>query len=247
MTNSKSKISVSVVLSVYNEEVLLEAALDKCLKIFNNDFDDYELIIVNDGSKDKTKSILETKYCNHPNIVHLDNYINLNQGVSIQRGMAVSSKEFVVYNGIDLPLDPEDIRYYIDKMNEIDILVLERQKYNGATQWRLLTSKVNQAIRKILFPILSKGFQDLNFTQIYRKSILHQIMPLAKSPAFTAPEMILRAKVLGLNIKTVTAKYDSRLHGRGALGKVHDILWTIYDMFRFRYLLWIGLKKHAKT
>jgi len=63
-------------------------------------------------------------------------------------------------------------------------------------------------------------------------------MPLAKSPAFTLPEMILRAIKLNLNVHAETVAYRSRPSGKGAFGKPHDVLWTLYDMLRFRLKVW---------
>lgn len=244
---SKSTKSISVVIPIYNEEKIVEGAINKCLEALEKDFEDYELIIVNDGSKDNTQQILHNSFSAHPRVVLLPNHVNLNQGISVQRGMAVANKEFVVHNGIDLPLKPVELREKLEVMADADMLVLQRKEYSGATTWRLITSNVNILIRKILFPVLTNGFKDMNFTQIYRRQIISQILPLAKSPAFTTPEMIMRAKYLGFKIITAEAEFQERPHGKGSLGKLHDILWTVYDMFRFRYLLWIGIDKHGKV
>jgi undecaprenyl-phosphate 4-deoxy-4-formamido-L-arabinose transferase len=97
---------------------------------------------------------------------------------------------------------------------------------------------INRLLLKILFPRAVRGISDLNYTQIYNTEILSKITPLAKSPAFTTPEMFLRAKYLNLNVKTRLVEYNPRLSGKGAFGKPHDILWSLYDMLRFRVKLW---------
>lgn len=244
---TRSPISVSVIIPVYNEEKLVKSAIEDCLRKLDADFEDYELIIIDDGSKDETAQIIKACFSGEPRLVFLPNYINLNQGASAQRGMAVASKDYTVHNGIDLPLDIKDLRALLDDIKDADVLILQRRQYSGATNWRLFTSNINIFIRKLLFPLLTKGVKDMNYTQIYRRSILSAIMPLAKSPAFTTPEMILRAKTLGLKVETRDVVFHPRSHGSGSLGKLHDILWTIYDMFRFRYLLWIGLQVHGKV
>ena len=168
--------------------------------------------------------------------------------MTVQRGFKIATKEFVTFNGIDLPLAIDEIRAVLEqKKPETDLIVLERKIYSGATAWRKITSNVNFAIRRILFPQLSADFSDMNFTQIYRQSILHDIMPLAKSPAFTTPEFIFRAKLTGLQIEIMDANFYERKHGTGSLGKLHDILWTLYYMLRFRYLTWIGIDIHGKV
>jgi glycosyltransferase involved in cell wall biosynthesis len=243
----KSNIGLSLVIPIYNEEKLVEEALRNCITQLDKDFTNYEIIVVDDGSKDNTSAILKEKFSSQANIVFLPNYINLNQGISVQRGFAIAQKEFVVFNGIDLPLAISEIRTLLESIGDADLLVLERKMYAGATSWRLVTSNVNFFIRKMLFPILTKGLKDMNFTQIYRQNIIKTVLPLAKSPAFTTPEMIMRGKINGFKVETRTIEFHARKHGSGSLGKLHDILWTIYDMFRFRYLLWIGLDVHGKV
>jgi glycosyltransferase involved in cell wall biosynthesis len=244
---SKCSISISLIIPIYNEEALVKAAVENCLQQLEHDFIDYELILIDDGSRDTTASILKAHFSNHNRVVFLPNMINLNQGVSVQRGYAVAKKTFAVHNGIDLPLSIVELRVLVEDIGDADVMVLQRKQYSGATSWRLVTSNVNILIRTLMFPILSRNLKDMNFTQIYRMDQVQNIMPLAKSPAFTTPEMIFRAKDAGLKIKIKDVQFHARTHGSGSLGKLHDILWTIYDMLRFRYLMWIGLDKHGKV
>jgi dolichol-phosphate mannosyltransferase len=239
--------SVSVIIPIYNEEKIIESAIKQCIDALEEGFEDYELIIVNDGSKDSTQSIIERLCKENKHILLLPNYVNLNQGISVQRGMVAASKDYIVHNGIDLPLKPSEIKNEIEKIGDTDVLIFERKTYSGATTWRLLTSNINILLRRLLFPQLASGFKDMNFTQIYRGAIIKEIIPLAKSPAFTTPEMIIRARLKGYKIKTVDAEFVERKSGKGSLGKPHDIVWTIYDMIRFRYLLWIGIERHGKA
>lgn len=242
----KSKKSLSLIIPIYNEEVLVYDAIKECLTKLEQNFEDFELIIVDDGSKDNTSKIIQENFSNNPHIVFCQNYVNLNQGISIQRALIIASKDYISHNGIDLPLNVNDLKDTLDQCDDFDIIVFQRVQYTGATKWRKLTSNINITLRKILFPKLSSGIDDMNFTQVYPKKIIHQIMPLAKSPAFTTPEIIMRAKLLGCKMHLKELVFHARQHGRGSLGKLHDILWTIYDMVRFRILIWVGINKHGR-
>jgi undecaprenyl-phosphate 4-deoxy-4-formamido-L-arabinose transferase len=90
-----------------------------------------------------------------------------------------------------------------------------------------------------LFPRLSRKTPVLNFTQIYRKRIIDQIVPLSRSPIFVWPELIYRAKLLS-DSKWKNAKVKCRVENlrKGAFGHPHDIIWGMYDMARFRIRLW---------
>jgi glycosyltransferase involved in cell wall biosynthesis len=238
---------VSVVLPVYNEEQILSRAVRKVYEVLERDFSEFEIILIDDGCRDGSYNIMVDLQMEFANIKVLQNLVNLNQGVSIQRGFTVAKYEYVLHNGIDLPLKPEDIKQVILDMGDNDLYVLERNIYAGATLWRKIVSKINIGLRKILFPVLSKKITDMNFVQVYKQNIIKSVLPLAKSPAFTTPEMIFRARHNEYKVASRYIDFEERLVGKGSLGKLHDILWSTYDMFRFRFLLWIGLAKHGKT
>ena len=241
--NSLKTKSVSLILPVYNEVMLLENAVSLCLNALSKSFSDFEIILVDDGSYDGTGELMDKLAQNNQRIKVLHNYVNLNIGVSIQRGMLYANYDYVTYNAVDLPLDPDDMIKHIQSMNDSDIMVLQRNSFSGYEKWRVFTSLSNRLLVKIFFPISSKGIYDFNFTQIFRKHIVKIIIPLAKSPTTTTSEMIIRAKCLKLNIETVIVDYKPRISGKGAFGKPHDILWSLYDLIRFRLNLWNNKSK----
>lgn len=227
----KIEESLSLVIPVFNERKLIEECVKMCVEALSRHFKEFELILVDDGSTDGTGEIMDQSAKNDDRIKVIHNIVNLNVGVSVQRGLVSATKEFVVHNAVDLPLAVEDISDLIGYAREHDVLVLERKSYAGYTLWRWVTSKINRGLIRVLFGC---KIHDLNFTQIYRRDVIPRILPLAKSPAFTTPEMIIRALRLGLRVKTVPVEYRPRTHGKGAFGRPHDMLWSLYDMLRFR-------------
>lgn len=242
----KSNKSISVVLPAFNEEQIIEKNVRYVYECLDKDFEDFELIVVDDASTDSSPKILQKLASELPNLMLLHNYVNLNQGTSFQRGAGAATKEIVTHNAIDLALDPKEYKKLVEEQfSTADVLVLQRKIYAGATAWRKFVSFANKALRGLLFPKLTSGIVDMNFVQFYKQKHLKALLPLSKSPAFTTPEMIFRAKLLGLKVETLDFDYQPREVGNGSLGKFHDIAWSMYDMFRFRYLLWIGFKKNA--
>ena len=234
--------SLSLVIPVFNEKDLIADSIKNCYESLVRDFEDFELILVDDGSIDGTGEAMESLARDNNRIRVIHNGRNLNVGVSIIRAFEISSKGYLVHNAADLPLNPKDIpRLIRDLAVDCDVLVLERERYEGSTLWRKITSGINRLLIHMLFPIASRGIRDMNFTQIYRREAFGPIAPLSRSPAFTTPEMILRARYKGLNIRTATVYYSPRSKGKGAFGKPRDILWSLYDMLRFRLKSWRGL------
>lgn len=235
----KSGKTVSVVIAGYNEEENINRAAREMYKTLDASFENFELILVDDASKDRTAELMRIFGEGKDNVSVLENGINLNFGTSVLRGMLQAKYDYITFTAADLPVAPEDIVSLINQMDdECDMLVMERTDYL-TTKWRAITSSVNTILLHILFPKLTKGTPILNYSQIYRKRIMHRITPLARSPIFVWPELIFRTKMLEdikwENVK-VTCRVDN-LRG-GAFGHPHDIIWGMYDMFRFRIRLW---------
>ena len=232
--------SLSVVLAGYNEESNIEQAVKETIEMLEANYEDYELILVNDASKDQSANMMQQLASSNPKIKYIENYINLNFGTSVLRGMLMAQKEYVIFNAMDLPLDPSLIPDYLTIMVEekADVLVLEREGYQ-TTKWRKVTSNVNHMMLCVLFPKLVKNTPVLNYVQIYKREKLNGILPIARSPIFVWPELIFRAKLkkdyLVKNVKAPCQVINVR---KGAFGKPHDIIWGIYDMLRFRIRLW---------
>jgi undecaprenyl-phosphate 4-deoxy-4-formamido-L-arabinose transferase len=232
--------SINVIVPVYNERDILVPAIEHCMTVLSGDFEDFELILVDDGSIDGTGEAMDELAGADNRIRVLRNNVNLNVGISVQRAMAIASKEFVVHNAVDFPLEAEDIAGLVSHMEDCDVLVLERKSYAGYTAWRWITSKINRVLLRVMFG--ATGISDLNFTQMYRTEIIPRILPLARSPSFTTPEMILRAWRIGLRLKSVEVDYNPRTFGKGSFGRPHDMMWSLYDMIRFRLKEWGKLK-----
>lgn len=235
----KSEKTVSVVIAGYNEEENIKRAATEMYETLDAAFETFELILVDDASKDKSVELMREFGDEKDNVTVLENGINLNFGTAVLRGMLQAKYDYITFTAADLPLSPDDIVSLVNQMNDdCDMLVMERTDYL-TTKWRAVTSSVNTILLHVLFPKLTKGTPILNYSQIYRKRIMNKIIPLARSPIFVWPELIFRAKLLEdskwENVK-VKCRVDN-LRG-GAFGHPHDIIWGMYDMFRFRIRLW---------
>lgn len=230
--------SVSVVLAGYNETANIDRAMEETYRTLKEHFARFELILVDDASKDDTREKMQRFAETHPGTTALPDYVNLNFGTAVLRGLCAATGDLLVFNACDLPLANEDMIALLDGMeDETDVLVLERTQYK-TTKWRGVTSDMNRLLLKILFPRLTKGTPILNYVQIYRREAFRQVIPLARSPIFVWPEMVFRAKMKKMNVKNIPVKCNVENVRKGAFGHPHDIIWGIYDMLRFRFRVW---------
>ena len=233
------EISVSVVLAGYNEEQNIDRAMEETYGALQANYDAFELILVDDASRDNTLMKMQQFAEGHPGTIVLPDYANLNFGTAVLRGLCAAKGKILVFNACDLPLATEDMMTQLKDMEAeaADVTVLERTQYK-TTKWRGVTSDVNRLLLKILFPRLTKGTPVLNYVQIYRREAFRQVIPLARSPIFVWPEMVFRAKKKGLTVRNVPVRCNVENLRKGAFGHPHDIIWGIYDMLRFRFRLW---------
>jgi len=234
----KSKRKVSVVIAGYNEEKIIEKSLERVNEVFQNKFLYWELILVDDASEDSTYLLMQRFADRHTNVRVMRNHVNLNLGISILRGMRIARYDYIIFNACDLALSPQDMADAVIHMpKDVDVLVLQRKGYQ-TTKWRKLTSGINSCMLKILFPKLIRGTPVLNFVQIYKRSVIARLKPLARSPIFVWPELVFRAKLKKFKVINKKARCSIEKVESGSFGHPHDIIWGIYDMLRFRVRLW---------
>lgn len=231
------KHTVSIVMAGYNEENCVLDSVERVWKAFSESGIEFELILIDDASLDRTLSLMRECEQKFENIRILPNYANLNFGASVLRGLFAAENEYVIYNAFDLPVSPEDMVRMVTDISDEDVVVLERQEYK-TTKWRRITSDVNRLLLKILYPRLTKGTPVLNFVQIFRRECMDVVKPLARSPIFVWPEMVFRAKLSGLKVTNIPVRCQVENVRKGSFGHPHDIIWGMYDMFRFRIRLW---------
>ena len=192
----KSPRCVSLILAGYNEQDNIEQSMRLSYQALDEAFENFEIILIDDASKDCTLKKMHLFADKYKNVRVLPNYINLNFGTAVLRGLMAARYDYVVYNACDLPLAPKDMINLLLKEEDYDVLVLQRIGYK-TTKWRGITSDINKLLLKILFPNLTKETPILNFVQIFKKEQLKNIIPLARSPIFVWPELIFRAKLIG--------------------------------------------------
>ena len=228
-------MEISVVFPAYNEEENIRFAMQQALDALRPRFDRFEIIIVNDFSRDNTGRIADELAAEHPEIRVVHNPRNLGSGHSAWRGFQYATCELIIHNAMDYPFDLKDLDKMIPLMADADVVVAERTERAGYTAYRKLTSRVNLALLHLLFDL---KLRDYNFTQLYRKRVLDTVETSTRSTAFLTPETLIRAHDMGYRVKAIEIEYHPRLAGVATAGKPKVIIESMRDMFRF----WIKRK-----
>ncbi len=228
---------ISVVFAAYNEEQSVRATIDRSLAALRARFDAFEILIVEDASKDATPAICDDLARLHPEVRVLHNEKNMGQGASLVRGFQQARYEWVIHNAIDYPFDLCDLDRLTPLTADADIVVAARKSRAGYSAYRVLTSVVHRNLLHLLFPL---HLRDYNFVQLYRREVWQNLRVEARSTAFLTPEALIRAYDMGYRISEVEIEYHPRLQGVATSGKPKVILHSLRDMFAFWWKRFTG-------
>lgn len=148
---------VSVIMSVYNGEKYLREAIDS---ILNQTFTDFEFIIINDGSTDKTKDILESYFDPRLRIIHQENVgltESLNRGIGIARGKYIARQDA---DDISLPRRLELQLTYLERHPQVALL----------GTWARTIDKDGNAIKEMRYPT-NPNF--LRWRMLFNNNLIH--------------------------------------------------------------------------
>ena len=140
MTN---EIFYSVVVPLYNEELVIKESYTRIKEAISSVNENYEVIFVNDGSRDDTRDIVE-KICEENKKIKLINFTrNFGQQAAITAGMELSSGDAIIVIDADLQDPPEAIPNMIEKWKEgYEVVYGKRRKREGETFFKKFTAKV---------------------------------------------------------------------------------------------------------
>ena len=155
-------MTVSCIVSAYNESQLIDRCISQLVKTLDRDFDQFELIVIDDGSIDDTAEKIKAAASHDDRIVFLQNYVNLNLGSSVLRGMHIARYEYITINSVDLCFPVEEYKSIINEAENYDILVIERVGYKPVI-WRRIASNIHIFLLHILFPLGMKGNPVTNY------------------------------------------------------------------------------------
>jgi dolichol-phosphate mannosyltransferase len=137
------KILCSVVVPVYNEELVIQETYKRLKAVMDGLNKPYELIFVNDGSRDATAKIARSICDSDSNVKFLDFSKNFGHQIAITAGMDYSSGDAVVVIDADLQDPPEIIPEMIKKWQEgYEVVFGKRIKRQGETFFKKLTAKI---------------------------------------------------------------------------------------------------------
>lgn len=201
-------MDISVIIPAYNEEANINMLHDRLSKVLQQITSNYEMIFINDGSRDRTMVLIKELARQFPQVKYIDFSRNFGHQIAVTAGLDKASGEAIVIIDADLQDPPELIVEMHKKLKEgFEVVYAKRRKRKGESLFKLWTAKV---FYRILGKITSISIPvDTGDFRIIDRKIVHILRQMPEKNKF------LRGQIswIGYNQTFVEYDRDERLAG----------------------------------
>lgn len=243
--NKNQGIYLSLIIPAFNEETRIGISLDRILSFLRSQPYSSEVIIVDDGSQDRTRDLIRERYGNQDGVRIYHQPRNLGKGEAVKKGMLLGNGEYLFFSDADLSVPIETLPAFLTELeSHCDVTVGSRQK-SGAT------IEVHQPFyREIMGKIytkLSNWLLNLPITDFtcgfkgFRRSAARELFSLQqlKNWSFDA-EILYLAQLKGYQVQEVPVRWrnDERTKvrlWRDVVGSFLGLIQIRFNAFMRRY------------
>lgn len=220
--------ALSLFYPMYNEEANIEEAVARALSVLPRYCERFEIIVVNDGSLDRTGEIARALEARFPEVRAMHHPENRGYGAALRSGIQAARMPWIFYTDGDLQFDLEELpklltlrdRYEIVSGYRIDRKDPAHRKWNAAI--------FNLAVR-VLFRVPGRDV-DCAF-KLYRAETV-QSLPLRSNGAMIDVEIYARARRSGARIAEVPVRHFARLRGEQSGARLSVVARALRELFR---------------
>ncbi|MEK7614412.1 MAG: glycosyltransferase family 2 protein [Patescibacteria group bacterium] len=223
--------SISFFCPAYNDEKNLPVLIHYVSQFLKEITDIYEIIIVHDGSPDKTGEVADKLASEFPNVRVIHHPKNMGYGATLRDGFLAAEYDYVMYTDGDNQYDVREFLPYLNLLDTADVLsgyVTEK----AVSFRRKVQSEVYNWLIRILFFVWCRDIDCA--MKIYKRKVLNSIS--IKSPScFIDAEMIIKAKKAGFRVAQFPVTHFPRTEGLASGSKLSVITATVRDMLKYRF------------
>jgi len=229
--------TLSFFMPAYNEEANIGLTLEKITNVLDSlKFKDYEVLIVNDGSTDKTEEIVINFSKKNPKVKVLTHAVNKGYGEALKTGYYSSQFEYIAFADSDGQFDYSEIEKLFSKIDSADLVVgfrINRQDH----LMRVINGWGWTQISNILFGLGVKDV-DCGF-KLFKKEVIDKILRLESTRgAMINPEVLAKAKKAKFKIAEVGLTHRPRRGGKSTGANLTVIIVSFLDLLK----LWWKIK-----
>ncbi|MDX2175731.1 MAG: glycosyltransferase family 2 protein [Candidatus Sumerlaeia bacterium] len=160
-------VQLSTVIPVYNEEESLPALHKRLTKVLSNITDDYEIVLVDDGSRDRSAEIIESLAAQDPHVVGILLSRNFGHQIALTAGLDHARGDAIAMMDADLQDPPELLPRMLKRIAEgYDVVYAQRRKRAGESPFKLFTAalfyRLLRSLTKVDIPLDTGDFRVIN-------------------------------------------------------------------------------------
>jgi len=229
---------ISVFFPAYNLESQIEETVVKAFSVVPKLAEKYEIIVIEDGSRDKTGEILDRLKSEYKDLKIIKHKVNRGYGGALKSGFYNSKYSWIAFTDADGQFDICELPKLIKKQKETGAdLVAGFYLKRAVSFYRKVNTWIWQLIVRILFGLKVKDI-DCGF-KLIKKEII-DIIPKLESErgAFISSELLIKTQKYGFKIVEIGVHHFPRVEGKGTGAALNVIIKSFVDLFK----LWEKLR-----
>jgi glycosyltransferase involved in cell wall biosynthesis len=225
---------LSVFFPAYNDSGTIASMVIRTVRTASELTQDFEVIVVDDGSADSTAEIADELARTYPQVRAVHHPINRDYGAALQTGFRSATKELIFYTDGDAQYDPAELRALWQRMSPGIDLVNGYKISRSDPLHRIIIGRIYHYIVSILFGLRLRDV-DCDF-RLMRRSIFERIN-LEKTSGIICVEMMKKIQDGGFRIAEVPVHHFHRAYGKSEFFNYRRLFKTGRDLL----LLWYAL------
>ena len=224
--------SLGIFFPAFNEAENIGPLLDEAIRDLSALTENFEIVVVDDGSRDRTADIVREYSARHPQVRLVSHPTNLGYGHALRTGLSATRGDAVALVDGDRQFRIADLRPLLDLLDDVDVVAGYRI-VRADPRSRLLIARIYKIVLRALFGLRVRD-PDCGF-KVVSRAVVDTVAPqLVSGSAFISPEILIRSQLAGFRMKEVGVPHHPRVAGtpKGATPKV--IARTLGEIARLR-------------
>jgi len=224
----KIPLSISVFFPVYNDALSIGKLVNDVKGVLGRRFDDWEILLVNDGSADGSGQVVDELAASDPRIRAIHHDRNRGFGHVVRTGFAHCTGDLIFYTDGDGQFDPKELDVLLDHMDNADIVNGFKIRRNDHVV-RRIEGRLYHAVTRMFFGVNLKDV-DCDF-RLFKRHVVEDIMPLQCSGGVIGAEILAKVHERGYRVVQVPVHHYPRPHGRSQFFCPRHLGWAILELF----------------
>lgn len=227
----------------HNEEANIEGLVEEALDSLPAFAETFEIIAVNDGSRDRTQALADELTARHPGIVRAVHHpTNLGYGAALRSGFAASRYDLVAFTDGDRQFRVEDIGRLTDRLAAADApdVVAGFRIRRADPPIRTLYARAYRLANRLFFGL---KVTDVDCAcKLFRRRALDGVR-VESEGAFFSAELLIKLQAAGRNLAEVGVPHYPRTAGSATGARPQVILRAVRDFWRLRLAMWVDRER----